>query len=143
MEQSPSLEANSNSASQEIPSLLWNPKVHYHVHKISPLVEVKSKQYTVKSHLFQNFAVDTEWSISSSGHFNPGGTESVSIWYGAVCAQELKNPCSCREQSPRLRESISPYSEQFLRKSSSNCISCSVGFILVEYKQKLNSPNNI
>jgi hypothetical protein len=25
-------EANSHLASQEIPSLLWNPKVHYHVH---------------------------------------------------------------------------------------------------------------
>jgi len=28
MEQIPSSEANSHSASQEIPSLLWNPKVH-------------------------------------------------------------------------------------------------------------------
>jgi hypothetical protein len=29
MEQSPSWEANNNSATQEIPHLLWNPKVHY------------------------------------------------------------------------------------------------------------------
>jgi len=33
MEQSPSLEANSFSASQEIPRILWKPKVHYHLHK--------------------------------------------------------------------------------------------------------------
>jgi hypothetical protein len=31
-EQSPSLDVNRSSASQEIPSTLWNPKVHNHIH---------------------------------------------------------------------------------------------------------------
>jgi hypothetical protein len=35
MEQGPSLEANSRSASQEIPRLLWNPKVYCSVYKSS------------------------------------------------------------------------------------------------------------
>ena len=33
MEQSPSWEANWFSAIQEIPQILWNPKVHYRIHK--------------------------------------------------------------------------------------------------------------
>jgi hypothetical protein len=42
MEHSLSSEANSHSASPEIPRLLLNRKVHYHVKKGSPLVTIPS-----------------------------------------------------------------------------------------------------
>jgi hypothetical protein len=40
IEQSPPLEANGHSASQEVPCILSNLKVHYYVHKSLPLVPI-------------------------------------------------------------------------------------------------------
>jgi len=40
MEQSPFWEANRFAVSQEIPRILWNPNVHYRIHKWPPPVPI-------------------------------------------------------------------------------------------------------
>jgi hypothetical protein len=57
MEQRPSWEANSFSASQEIPRILWNPEGHYSIHKSPPPVSILSQLNPVHapSHVLKTY----------------------------------------------------------------------------------------
>jgi hypothetical protein len=93
MQQSPSLEANRYAGSQEIPHILWNPKVHYHIHKCSPPVSILRLLNPIHSSTFHFLKihfniirpckpVSPHWSLSLRfPHLNP------------VHASALPHPC--------------------------------------------------
>jgi len=60
MEQSPTWEANWFPASQEIPRILWDPKVHYHIHKCLPALLILKQLdpvHTPTSHFLNIFLI--------------------------------------------------------------------------------------
>jgi hypothetical protein len=64
MEHSPPWKATSRSVLQEIPLLLWNPKVQYQFHKRPPLVPVLSQMHPV--HIFPRYFSEIHSNILSS-----------------------------------------------------------------------------
>ena len=61
IEQTPSWESNWFSAIQEISRILWNPKVHYRIHKCPPPAPILSQLNPVRAPLSQYYSLIYAW----------------------------------------------------------------------------------
>ena len=78
----PSSEADSSSASQKIPRILWDTKVHYHVYNSPPLVPNLSHMnpvHTAQHHFYRTTVVlSSQTSVAlPSGHSHSGSHTKI------------------------------------------------------------------
>jgi hypothetical protein len=99
MEQSPSSEAKMSWATQEIPRILWNPKVHNRIHKSSPPVPILSQidpVHAPPTNLSQVYFNIILLSTPGSSKWSP----SLRFpHYSPVCASPLPHTCHMIENT--------------------------------------------
>jgi len=114
MEEGPSREANIHSGSQEIPLLLWNPKVNCRVHKSPPLVPTLSQMnplnfppYLPKIHSNITFpSTPTSSKCSFPFMFSDQNFVCISCFIYATCptshSRRFDHPYNTEQQSTNI-----------------------------------------
>ena len=146
MEQSPSWEANRFSISQEIPRILWNPKVHYRFHKFSTPVPILSQTdpvHALPSHflkillniIFPSTPGSSKWSLSFSLSLSQvSPTKHCIIHLYSPHTFNMPRPPHSRSLNAAVFHSSLKGYRNNLRKIN---IDCSRGILCVENLRKL------
>jgi hypothetical protein len=91
MEQNPASEASRFACSQEIPRILWNPKVHYCIHKCTPLVSIMIQPNPVHTPTIDFLKIHL-----NIIHSHTSGFSQLSL------SPQVSPPKSCTRLSPSL-----------------------------------------
>jgi hypothetical protein len=123
MQQSPSWAVKWSSVSQEIPQILWNPKVHYSIHKHSlplPVLSQSNQVHASPSHFLKiHFNIvlpstsrSSKWSLSKiSPHNNTVYTSPVPCIRCTPCWSH-SSWFDCPDNLVRSREQKAPQQQQ-------------------------------
>ena len=120
MEQSHSWEDNRSSASQEIPCILWNPKVHNRIHKCPPTAPILSQLDSVHTPTSHFLKIHLNIILPSS----PGSSKwsTATIWDWNKCTSCV---CVC------VRIQFLPHKEHSGRPLEGVIGECCVGVFIL------------